>query len=55
MFNFDMNWSSNPMVNIGKKICNEAIADNLDFEARIQARKDVTKTRFANFYSNTDK
>ncbi|MHA1647212.1 MAG: hypothetical protein ACTSVU_00530 [Promethearchaeota archaeon] len=49
----DVNWSSNPMVNIGKKICNEAIADKLDFEARIQARKDVAKTRFANFYSNS--
>ncbi len=35
----DVNWSSNPLVNSGKKICNEAIEKKLDEKAMEENRK----------------
>ncbi|MHA1765981.1 MAG: hypothetical protein ACTSVK_06930 [Promethearchaeota archaeon] len=49
----NVNWSSNPMVNIGKKICNEAIAGKLDKNQRIQNRIDVANRVFDNFFSGS--
>ena len=48
---FNVNWSSNPMVNIGKKICNEAIKSKLDRNQRIQNRIDVAEKLFNNYFS----
>ena len=39
----DVNWSSNPLVNTGKKICNEAIEKKLDEKTMIENRKNVAK------------
>jgi len=49
---FNVNWSSNPMINIGKKICNEAIKSKLGRNQRIQNRIDVANKTFNNFFSN---
>lgn len=46
----DVNWSSNPLVNTGKKICNEAIKNKLNFEARIDSRKKVAAQKFNQFW-----
>ncbi len=43
----DVNWSSNPKVNIGKAICNEAIEQNLTLEQRIEARKKIANEKFS--------
>ena len=48
----NVNWSSNPMVNVGKKICNEAINSKLDRNQRINNRIDVANNKFENFFSN---
>lgn len=48
----NVNWSSNPMVNVGKKICNEAIKSKLDRNQRIQNRIDVANKTFNKFFSN---
>ncbi|MHA1475242.1 MAG: hypothetical protein ACTSPA_04550 [Promethearchaeota archaeon] len=48
----NVNWSSNPMVNIGKKICNEAIKSKLDRNQRIQNRIDVANKTFNNFFGD---
>jgi hypothetical protein len=45
-----VNWSSNPLVNVGKKICNEAINSKADIKTRIENRKKVVKEKFANFW-----
>ena len=39
----DVNWSSNPLVNTGKKICNEAIEKKLDEKTMMENRKNVAK------------
>jgi glucose-6-phosphate isomerase len=46
----NVNWSSNPLVNTGKKICNEAIEKNLDSKARIENRKIAAEKNFGNFF-----
>jgi glucose-6-phosphate isomerase len=48
----NVNWSSNPMVNIGKKICNEAIKNKLNRNERIQNRIEVANKEFNNFFSD---
>jgi glucose-6-phosphate isomerase len=42
----DVNWSSNPLVNTGKKICNEALAKRLDLDSRINARIAISEKHF---------
>lgn len=39
----NVNWESNPLVNVGKKICNEAIAANKNPEQRRSERVEVAK------------
>ncbi len=34
----NVDWSSNPLVNTGKKICNEAIENKADLDSRVAAR-----------------
>jgi len=46
----NVNWSSNPLVNTGKKICNEAIKNKLDFNARIESRKKVAAQKFGQYW-----
>ena len=46
----DVNWSSNPMVNIGKKICNEALQKKLDLKSRIAIRQKIASNEFSNFF-----
>jgi glucose-6-phosphate isomerase len=41
---FNVNWESNPLVNSGKKICNDAIKDHLSASKRKEIRKDITKS-----------
>ncbi|QEE17915.2 hypothetical protein DSAG12_03753 [Promethearchaeum syntrophicum] len=48
----DVNWSSNPMVNVGKKICNEAIKSKLDRNQRINNRIEVAIKKFDNFFND---
>lgn len=45
----DVNWSSNPLVNVGKKICNDALAKKMTRADLIAARKDIAKKKFENF------
>ncbi len=47
----NVNWSSNPMVNVGKKICNEAIKSRLDRTQRINNRINVVNKTFNNYFS----
>jgi glucose-6-phosphate isomerase len=47
----DVNWSSNPLVNTGKKICNDALIKKSNFTDRINARQEIVNKRFKNFYS----
>lgn len=41
---FNVNWESNPLVNSGKKICNDAIKDHLSASKRKEIRKEITKS-----------
>lgn len=44
----NVNWESNPLVNVGKKICNEAIADNKNSSQRKADRIEVSKKHLDN-------
>jgi glucose-6-phosphate isomerase len=46
----DVNWANNPMVNIGKEICNEALKNELDPSNRRDIRKKLAKEKFENFF-----
>jgi len=46
----DVNWANNPKVNIGKKICNEALLNKLSSQERKSIRKSIADLTFANFY-----
>jgi glucose-6-phosphate isomerase len=43
----DVNWTDNPMVLIGKQICNEAMAQNLSAEQRKVNRESVASDKFS--------
>ncbi len=47
----DVNWANNPKVIIGKKICNDALKDNITSEKRENIRKKLAKEMFTNFFS----
>lgn len=46
----DVNWSNNPKVNIGKKICNEALEENFTEEKRRNARETLARDKFKDFF-----
>ena len=46
----DVNWANNPKVNIGKKICNEALKNKFSEEKRKQEREELAKNKYRNFY-----
>ncbi len=46
----DVNWANNPKVNIGKKICNEALKKNLPLEKRKEIRVNLGNDKFKNFF-----
>ena len=47
---FNVNWASNPKVNIGKKICNEALKKATTSEEQQQTRKNIAKEKFKDFF-----
>ncbi len=47
----DVNWADNPMVLIGKKICNEAMAKNLSDTQRQTNREKVAKEKLNGIFS----
>jgi glucose-6-phosphate isomerase len=42
----DVNWSNNPKVVIGKKICNEALKNRIPPEEREKIRKELAERKF---------
>ena len=42
----NVNWANNPMVDIGKKICNEALRSKISPEARKKIREDLAKDKY---------
>lgn len=46
----DVNWANNPTVVTGKKICNEALAEDLDETARRANRRGVSQAVFPDFW-----
>jgi len=46
----NVNWADNPKVVIGKKICNEALINQKQFESLQREREKIAKDRFTNFY-----
>jgi len=46
----NVNWANNPKVVIGKKICNEALINQKQFESLQREREKIAKDRFTNFY-----
>ena len=47
---FNVNWASNPKVNVGKKICNEALKKATTSEEQQQTRKNIAKEKFKDFF-----
>ncbi|MFX0099169.1 MAG: hypothetical protein ACFFCS_06265 [Candidatus Hodarchaeota archaeon] len=47
---FDVNWSDNPNVLLGKKICNEAMASNKAWAAMKQKRKSIAEEKLSEFW-----
>jgi glucose-6-phosphate isomerase len=45
----DVNWSSNPLVNTGKKICNDALARKVSRADLSAARKEIANKKFEHF------
>ncbi|MHA1660488.1 MAG: hypothetical protein ACTSUT_15355 [Promethearchaeota archaeon] len=45
----DVNWANNPKVNIGKKICNEALRNKIPPEEREKIRENVANEKFKSF------
>lgn len=46
----DVNWANNPKVNIGKKICNDALLNKISSRERQNIRKTKAKIAFNNFF-----
>ncbi len=46
----NVDWASNPQVNIGKKICNDALKNNLSSEKRMENRLNLAKVKFNDFF-----
>ncbi len=46
----DVNWANNPKVNIGKKICNEALLNKTTSHERRDHRESIAKEVFKNFF-----
>ncbi|MFX0017148.1 MAG: hypothetical protein ACFFAK_01545 [Promethearchaeota archaeon] len=46
----DVNWASNPKVNIGKKICNEALINKLSNHERRDHRESAAREVFKSFF-----
>ncbi|TXT62567.1 MAG: Glucose-6-phosphate isomerase [Promethearchaeota archaeon] len=46
----DVNWANNPKVDIGKKICNEALQNNLSEEQRKENRVLIAENKFKKFF-----
>jgi len=46
----DVNWSDNPKVNIGKKICNNALKKGLTRKERKQIREKIAREKFQNYF-----
>jgi len=46
----DVNWSDNPKVNVGKKICNEALKSRISAEEFKTIRENLSKEKFSDFY-----
>jgi glucose-6-phosphate isomerase len=40
---FNVNWESNPLVNLGKEICNEAIKEGKTPEQRLETRRSIAE------------
>lgn len=48
----NVNWESNPLVVVGKEICNKAMKENKDFNQRKLDRKSIAKNQFNNLKFN---
>ncbi|MHA1671199.1 MAG: hypothetical protein ACTSV5_11585 [Promethearchaeota archaeon] len=46
----NVNWADNPKVIIGKKICNEALINQKEFEHLQREREKIAKDRFRDYY-----
>jgi glucose-6-phosphate isomerase len=46
----NVNWANNPKVVIGKKICNDALMNQKEFEYLKRERENIAKDRFIGFY-----
>jgi glucose-6-phosphate isomerase len=46
----DVNWANNPMVNIGKEICNKALRNELNSSERKNSRIKLAKEKFKGFF-----
>ncbi len=46
----DVNWANNPMVNIGKEICNEALKNEFTFLKMKESRNKLAKEKYKNFF-----
>lgn len=46
----NVNWANNPMVNIGKEICNEALKKNLAASERKKVREKIVSEKFNQFF-----
>jgi glucose-6-phosphate isomerase len=46
----DVNWANNPKVNIGKKICNEALINQKGFDELKQRRNEIASESFKNYF-----
>ncbi|MBN1330093.1 MAG: hypothetical protein JXA54_11525 [Candidatus Heimdallarchaeota archaeon] len=46
----NVDWASNPQVNIGKKICNDALKNNLSSKKRMENRLNLAKEKFKDFF-----
>lgn len=47
----DVNWANNPKVNIGKKICNEALKQGLSPKRRKDKRKEIAENKFKTYFN----
>jgi hypothetical protein len=48
----DVNWANNPKVNIGKRICDEALRSKKSLEERKKERKEIAEVKFRDFYKS---
>ncbi len=48
----DVNWANNPKVNIGKRICDDALRNKKSLDKREKERKEIAEVKFKDFYKS---